>query len=345
MRRRHRDDRAARDEIDLRDPESDPARPAGQVSAGDIPGGDAERPREIPRKGWFQILRRAWKEARADQVPLMAAGVAFYAFLAIFPAIIAAVLLYGLLADPSQVSSQVDQFGSALPSPARSLLSDQMTSLTSSNQQTLGIGLVIALLGALWSASGGMGNLIIAVNITYDEVDERNFVVRKGLSLLMTLGAIVFVVVAIALVAVLPAVVNALGLPAVVQVAVEVTRWLGLVLAMMLALAVLYRVAPDRDAPKLRWTSVGAVTATALWVVASIGFSLYVDRFSSYGKTYGSLAGVVVLLLWLWITTYVVLLGAEMNAEAEQQTARDTTTGSPRPMGERGAVKADSVPG
>jgi membrane protein len=153
------------------------------------------------------------------------------------------------------------------------------------------------------------------------------------------------VIVTVALVAVFPAVVNALNLPLVVQIAAQVVRWLLLIGAMMLALAVLYRVAPDRDAPKLRWVSVGAVTATVLWVVASVGFSLYVAKFSSYGKTYGSLAGVVVLLLWLWITNYLVLLGAEMNAETEQQTGRDTTKGAPQRLGERGAVKADSVAG
>jgi membrane protein len=165
------------------------------------------------------------------------------------------------------------------------------------------------------------------------------------LSLVMTLGAIVFVVVAITLVGVFPAVVNSLDPPLVVQVAAQVVRWLLLAGAMMFALSVLYRVAPDRAAPRFRWVSVGAVTATVLWLVASVGFSLYVSLFSSYGKTYGSLAGVVVLLLWLWITNYVVLLGAEMNAEAEQQTGRDTTTGKPLPRGRRGAVKADSLPG
>lgn len=326
--------RRTADSIDLRHPRGT-----------EVPGADADRPREIPRRGWIQILRRAWKEAKADQVPLIAAGVAFYGFLAIFPAIIAALLLYGLLADPSQVASQVDAIGSALPSSAQALLGDQMTSLTRTSQQGLGIGLAIALGAALWSASGGMGSLITAVNITYDEDDERGFVRRKGLSLLMTLGAILFVVVAVALVAVLPAVLNALGLPPALQVLVQVVRWAGLVAAMMVALAVLYRVGPDRDAPKMRWVSVGAVTATVLWVLASAGFSLYVDNFSSYGKTYGSLAGVAVLLLWLWISACVVLLGAEMNAEAEQQTGRDTTRGEPAPMGERGAVKADSLPG
>jgi membrane protein len=278
-------------------------------------------------------------------VPLVAAGVAFYAFLSIVPTLIATVLLYGLVADPAQVNKQVSQIGSALPSSARDLLRQQMHSLTQSNQQSLGIGLLVALLLALWSASGGMGNLITAVNITYDEDEDRNIVKRKGLAILMTLGAIVFTVVAIGLVAVLPAVLSSLGLPTIVQVAVEVVRWVGLVIAMMVALAILYRVAPDRDAPRMRWVSVGAVTATIVWVIASIGFSLYVEYFSSYGKTYGSLAGVVVLLLWLWITNYVILLGAEMNAETEQQTAIDTTHGDPEPIGHRGAVKADSMPG
>ena len=170
-------------------------------------------PGEIPRRGWFQVLRRARREAKADQVPLIAAGVSFYAFLALFPAIIAAVLLYGLVATPSQITSQIDQLGSTIPAPAKTLLHEQMTSLVASNQQALGIGLIVALLLALWSAAGGMGNLITAVNITYDEDDDRGFVARKALSLVMTLGAIVFVVVAITLVGVFPAVVNSLNPP------------------------------------------------------------------------------------------------------------------------------------
>ena len=310
-----------------------------------VPGADARRPSEVPRQGWLQIAKRAWAEAKADQVPLLAAGVAFFAFLSLFPALVALVMLYGLVADPQQVQRQIESFASALPSDAQTLLRDQMEALTSTSQQSLGVGLVIALAAALWSASGGVGQMMTAINTAYDEEETRGFVKRKALALLLTLGAIVFVVLALGLVAVLPAVLDALGLPPALRVGVEVLRWVGLVVVVSVALAVLYRLAPDRDAPKFRWVSVGAVIATLLWVIASVGFSLYVDNFGSYGKTYGALAGVVVLLLWLWITSYAVLLGAEANAEAEQQTGRDTTRGAEQPMGQRGAVKADSPPG
>jgi membrane protein len=168
---------------------------------------------------------------------------------------------------------------------------------------------------------------------------------RRLLALGLTLGAIVFVVVALALVAAAPAVLDGLIGDGPLRWALEAARWLGLVVVMAVALALLYRLAPDRDDPQLRWASVGAVVATVIWVVASLGFSFYVDSFGSYNKTYGTLAGVVILLLWLWITMFVVLLGAEINAEAEQQTVRDTTVGPPRPLGQRNAVKADTVPG
>ncbi|MFP5335903.1 MAG: YihY/virulence factor BrkB family protein [Actinomycetes bacterium] len=320
-------------------------RAATREARNDVPGAEATRPREVPRAGWWQIARRAWKEAKADQVPLLAAGVAFFAFLSLFPAMIALVLLFGLVADPQQVQRQIESFAAALPQDARTLLTDQLETLTGTSERSLGIGLAVALGAALWSASGGVGQLITAVNAAYDEDESRGFVRRKALALLLTLGSIVFVVLALGLVAVLPAVLDALGLPPAVAVGVQLLRWVGLVLVVSVALAVLYRLAPDRDAPKLRWVSVGAAIATLLWVVASVGFSLYVSWFGSYGETYGALAGVVVLLLWLWITAFAVLLGAEANAEAEQQTGRDSTRGPEEPRGRRGAVKADSPPG
>ncbi len=310
----------------------------------DHPGAGAERPAELPKKAWGQVLKRAWKESGRDSVGLLAGGVAYSAFLALVPSLVAAVLVYGLVSSPEDVARQVEEVGSALPQEAQTLLTEQMERVASAPQQGLGIGLVLALLLALWSASAGVAGLIGAVNLVYDEVDNRNFVKKRGLALLLTLGALVFVAIAIGLVAVLPAVLNAVGLGTAATIAVQVVRWLGLVVAFVVALAVVYRLAPDRDSPRFRWVTPGAVVATVLWVIASIGFSVYVDQFGSYGDTYGPIAGVVVLLLWLYITAWVVLFGGEINAEAELQTAQDTTKGEPLPMGERDAVKADNVP-
>jgi membrane protein len=311
-----------------------------------VPGLQADRPSEIPRQGWIQILKRAWKEAKQDQVPLISAGVAFYAFLAIVPTLIAVVIIYGLVTDrPEQVAEQLDSFGSALPAQAEQLVHDQLVALTKTSERSLGAGLVLVLGLALWSASGGIGNMIKAVSFAYDEEEKRGFVKGKALALGFTLGAIVFMVLAVALVAAVPAVLNALDVPGWVQAVVEAARWIGLVVVVILALDVLYRWAPDREPAKFRWLSVGALVATGLWVVASIGFSIYVDNFGRFSKVYGSLAGVIILLLWLWLTAYATLLGAEINAEMEQQTIKDSTTGEPEPLGQRGAVKADTIPG
>lgn len=315
-----------------------------QADPSTIPGGEARSPKEIPKRGWVQVLRRAWAEAKADQVPLLAAGVAFYGFLALFPAMIAAVTVYGLVADPATVAEQSREVAAALPDDAAALVTDQMEALTETDRGSLGLGLVVALVLALWSASGGVGNLLSAVNIAYDEEETRGFVKRKLLALGFTLGAILFVVLAVALVAVLPVVLD-VSVEGPLRWGLEAVRWVGLLVAVMVALAVVYRYAPDRDDAELSWVSVGAVVATVVWLVASLGFSLYVDNFGSYSKTYGTLAGVVVLLLWLWLTSFIVLLGAEVNAEAEQQTAQDTTVGPDRPLGERGATKADTLPG
>lgn len=315
------------------------------TSTSDVPGADADSPREIPPRGWFQVVKRAWAEAKADQVPLLAAGVAFYSFLALFPAMIALVSLYGLVADPQQVERQVESFSSALPDDAAQLLTTSLQGIVERPQGALGLGLLVSLALAVYSASGGTGNLITAINTAYDEEETRGFVKRKLLAFGLTIGAVVFVLVALALVAVLPAVLSFVDLGPVVELLIGAARWVLLLVAVALALAVLYRWAPDRDAPKFAWVSTGALVATVLWLVGSFLFSLYVNRFGSYGETYGALAGVVVLLLWLWLTCYIVLLGAEINAEAEGQTAADTTKGEARPMGERDAVKADSAPG
>ncbi|MVA76172.1 YihY family inner membrane protein [Auraticoccus sp. F435] len=313
-------------------------------SAG-VPGEGADTPREIPRRGWVQIAKRGWAEAKADQVPLLGAGVAFFAFLSLFPALVALVGLYGLFADPAVIATQVGSLTQALPEQARTLITDQISSLTSGGRSGLGISVVISILVALWSASGGVSNLMAAVNAAYDEEDNRGFVKKRGLALLLTVGAIIFFALVLALLAVVPPLLESLlGDSPVVRFLLLAARWVLLVVLIAVALAILYRVAPDRDAPKVRWVSVGAVVATLLWLVASIGFSIYVSTFGNYAKTYGVFAGIIVLLLWLWITSYAVLLGAEINAESEEQTAKDTTRGPEQPLGQRDAVKADSLP-
>jgi membrane protein len=310
----------------------------------EYPGAGADKPTEIPKKGWWQIVRRGLKEFSADQMPLMAAGVAFYAFLSLVPTLIAATLVYGLVTSPQEVQSQVKQLSSVLPQDAAKLVGDQMLQLATAKSTGLGIGLVVSLLIALWSASGGTGNLITAVNVAYDEKETRNFVKKRGLALLLTVGAIIVFVLTASLVAVFPAVANALNIGGIARVGLEALRWVVLLVVLMAALAILYRLAPNRDDPKLKWTSVGAVVAVVVWVVASVVFSLYVNFFGSYAKTYGALAGIVILLTWLWLSIVAILLGAEINAEMEKQTVRDTTTGPDKPLGERDAVKADLTP-
>lgn len=308
-----------------------------------VPGEDAEKPQEIPAKGWLQIAKRGWAEAKADQVPLLAAGVAFYAFLAIFPAIIAGVLLYGLIANPATISAQLDSLGNAVPAAAKDLINQQLQSVAAKPRSTV-LSFIFTILLALWSASGGVSNLMTAINTAYDEEETRGFVKKRGLALLLTVGAIVFMVVMLALVAVAPALLDILGTSGIVGVLFQILRYVLLVVVIAVALAILYRVAPDRDAPKMRWVSVGAGVATVIWLLASIGFSIYAGR-GGYQNSYGAIAGVVVLLFWLWITAYAILLGAEINAESEQQTVADTTKGPPEPLGERNAVAADSTPG
>jgi membrane protein len=274
---------------------------------------------------------------------MLAGGVAFFGFLAVFPALIAALTLYGLVADPAEVAAQVQALAGMLPQQAQPLIADQLNAVASSSDGALGVGLAVSLVAALWTASSGVGNLVQAINLAYDEEETRGFFKLRATALLLTLGGIVFVLVTLGLVAVVPPLLDAAPLGVAGTVLAQVVRWVLLVAVVLVALAVVYRVAPDRDAPRIRWVSTGAFVATTLWIIGSVVFSLYVNNFGSYNKTYGALAGVVVLMLWLYLTCYIVLLGAEINAESERQTRKDTTRGEPVPMGERQAVAADEV--
>ncbi len=271
-------------------------------------------------KSILGTLKAAWAHLSARNGPLLAAGVAFYAFLAIFPAMIAAVLSYGLIASPETVSRQSRQITDALPADAASLITGQMDTLTQTPSGSLGVGLLLSVTLAIYSASGGIGNLLTALTAMFEGTNDRNFVKAKLQAVRLTAGAVVFAIVAISLVAAAPALFNFLDLPGFVRAGLEVVRWLILLGAIVLAITALFRNADhvtDDQPQDDRHMRVGVLVAAGLWLVASLGFSLYVDNFGSYGETYGALAGVVALLLWLWISMLALLLGASVEVVTE----------------------------
>ena len=306
-------------------------------------GRDAVQPRDIPAKGWRQIALRVKQELSKDNVSIVAAGIAFYGLLAIFPAIAALVSIYGLVANPADIENHLSALSSVMPAQAWDILNQQLGKVASGATGRLTFGFLLSLGLALWSATAGVKTLMTALNITYDEEETRGFIKFNALALLMTLGAILFTIVAIGLVIVLPALFAAIGLGSTVESILSILRWPLLALAVIAILAVVYRYAPDRDQPKWRWVTWGSAVATVLWILASVLFSFYVSNFGSYNETYGSLGAVVILLMWFYISAYVVLLGAELNAEMERQTAADSTKGPEKPMGKRGAYAADTL--
>ena len=306
-------------------------------------GREAESPRDIPARGWFDVLKRVFKETSQDNVSLIAAGLALYALLAVFPALAAAVSLYGLVSSPDQIAAQIQNLSGVLPQQAADILRTALQNLASQQSQALGVGAIIGVLVALWSARKGVVALMTATNVAYDEEEERGFFKKLFVSLAFTVAAVVGFVLVVALAAAVPLVLRALGLPDVVQTILGVLRWVALWFLVVFALAVVYRFAPDRHHAKWRWVSWGSAAAATLWLVVSLLFSLYVRNFGSYGETYGALGGVVVLLMWFYLSAFVVILGAEINAELEHQTRRDSTAGRERPAGQRDAYVADTV--
>lgn len=297
-------------------------------------GRDADAPTHIPARGWKDILSRTVAESKSDHIMLLAAGVAFFGLLALIPGLFALVSIYGLVADPSDVQRHVEDLLGTAPEEVRNFLEQQLQDVTDDSQDAAGLAAAIGLVIAMWSASSGMKHLMDALNAAYDEEEGRGFVKVRGLSILLTLGAVVFVIAAGVLITVVPQVVEG---------PLALLRWPLLAVGFVAALAVLYRHAPSRDEPEWRWTTPGALVATVLWLLASAGFSFYVSNFGSYNETYGSLGGIVVVMLWLLITALVILLGAELDAEMERQTTVDTTEGRARRMGERDAYAADTL--
>lgn len=295
-------------------------------------GRGATTPTDIPARGWKDVLSRTWHEAKEDHLLLLAAGVAFFGLLALVPTLFATVAIYGLVADPSDVQQHVDDLFGAAPTAVQDFVQQQLRQVTEQSTGANTIGAAVALVIALWSASSGMKHLMDALNATYDEREGRGFVRVRGTAIVLTLGAIVFALATIAVITVVPR----LG-------PLAFLTWPLLAAGFVAALAVLYHYAPSRDNAEWRWTTPGALVATALWLLASIAFSIYAANFGRFNETYGSLGGIVVVMLWLFISAAAVLLGGELDAEMERQTSRDTTIGRDRPMGQRDAYAADTV--
>ena len=306
-------------------------------------GREARAPREIPAPGWRDILWRVKDRISADNLSIISAGVAFYALLAIFPALIALVGLYGMLFDLQQVSQHLSALTAVLPGDAANLIGEQLGEVTSMERTSLGVGSIAAVLLALWSASAGMRTLMTALDVAYGEQETRGTVKFYGSSLILTLGAVLGGLVAIATIVAVPVALHFLGLDQRVENVVSHARWPLLAVVMLVGLAIVYRYGPDRDKAQWRWVSWGAVFATLLWIGGSALFSLYVTRFGDYNKTYGSMGAVVILMTWFLLTAYILLIGAEINAEMERQTRADTTEGPAEPLGRRGAYAADTV--
>jgi membrane protein len=306
-------------------------------------GRRAARPTGVPARGWKDVALRVKSQLKTDDVPLLAAGVAFFTLLALVPALAALVSLYGLVADPASIERNIQDVLAAAPQEVRDLVTSQLRAIVDSSPSGLKVGAIAGLVVALWSASSGVRHLMGAINVAYDEEETRGFVKLRAVSLAMTVAGLIVMALAVAGLVVLPHALDAHGTVGVVRDTLLIVRWPLFAVLGLVGLALIYRYAPDRDAPRWQWVSPGAVFAVVVWVIASVVFSLYTANFGQYNETYGALGAVVVVMLWLFITAYVVITGAEINSELERQTARDTTVGRRRGIGERNAYAADTL--
>ena len=306
-------------------------------------GRGASTPAEIPAKGWKDVALRIYKGISEDRILALAAGVTFYVLLALFPGIAGLIALYGLFADAGTISQHLDTLSGVLPEGGLQIIREQIERLAAQPAQRLGFATIIGLGVSLWSANGGMKAMFDALNVIYQEKEERSFIRLNAISLAFTLGALVFVLIALAAMTILPVVLSYFDLSRVMELFIKIGRWPVLLLVVSLAIALIYRFGPSRDRAMWRWITPGSAFAALAWLCLSLLFSWYTANFGSYNETYGSLGAVIGFMTWLWLSTIVILVGAKLNAEAEHQTARDSTVGRSEPPGSRGAEMADTI--
>ncbi|MGR3323762.1 MAG: YihY/virulence factor BrkB family protein [Pseudooceanicola sp.] len=307
-------------------------------------GHRATAPTGIPPRGWKDVALRVKDEVARDHVSVVSAGVAFFGLLAIFPAIGALISVAGFVLDPEQVAAQIDSVLTLLPENAAAIIQNQIEKVTGADETATGLAALLGLALALYGAMKGVLTLMEGLNIAYDETETRGYVRLYLTALGLTLMLILGVLGAVGVMLVWPVMLDLIPMPETLRTWGSILQWPVLAVLAVLGLGVIYRIGPSRADARWRWISPGAVAAMILWLLGTLAFTFYASNFGSYNETYGTIGGVIVLLTWLWLSSFIVLAGAELNAELEQQTIRDTTTGAPRPMGERGAEPADTPP-
>jgi membrane protein len=306
-------------------------------------GRHATSPWQIPWAGWKDILWRTYGQIGDDRLLAVAAGVVFYGLLASFPAVTAFVSLYGLFAKASTISDHLTLAAGVIPSGGVEIIQEQINRITAKGDARLSLAFAVSLGLALWSANAGMKAVIDALNVTYNEKEKRGFIKLNLISLALTVGAILSLLVALGSIVVLPLVLSSFGMGGWTETLLRVVRWPVLICLVVFGLAVLYRLGPSRESPRWEWLSVGSVVAAIAWLVGSALLSWYLANFANYDATYGSLGAAIGMMIWMWMSSIVILVGAELNSEIEHQTAQDSTTGHEKPLGQRGAAMADTV--
>jgi membrane protein len=299
---------------------------------------------ELTVKSWWSILKRIFTNIGGHNIPLISAGVAFYCLLAIFPLLGATISLYGLIVSPEELQRHMALLVDVVPTDSSYIIEEQLKTLTEKSSSALGWGFFLTLFLSLWSSSKGANALITACNITYNENEGRGFFNGLVARIACTISMIATVIVALACITILPETISWVTGGSIDNKQAMWLTWPVMLVLFNFCLSALYRYAPHRRSAQWRWVTPGALLATVLWIAASYGFSIYLNEFASYNKTYGSVGGIIILLMWLYLSAYIILIGAEINSSIELQTSVDSTVGEDKPMGERNAVVADNTP-
>lgn len=306
-------------------------------------GRAAQNPAQIPPRGWWQILKRTAQQANEDRLMMEAAAITFYTLLALFPALGALASLYALWTDPATIQGHLSALGGFVPEGGMQIIEEQVTRVAETAGGTLGFGAVVGLLISLWSSNQAAKAMFDALNIVYEEREKRSFVKFTAVTLAFTLCLILFAILTMMAVVAVPVVLGMVGMGGTAETLLRYGRWPVLLLLVGLVLSCLYRWGPSRARAKWRWVSWGSAFASVAWLGGSAAFSWYVANFGNFNETYGSLGAVIGFMTWIWLSALVILLGGELNAEMEHQTARDTTAAPEKPMGRRHAEMADRV--